>query len=533
MVKIKTTHNRILIEIVFGIITGVLLGGFLPGFSIKLSFLGDIFLNSLMMIVVPVVMFSIISGITGIGNIKSLGKLGKNTIIYYLVTTAISVTIGLVLVNIIKPGKDVSTGEKHTNIEYIISAADQHIVKLHNGSLIKDDYDNKYRLALSDQNITGVINKIANNKVYISYWLPKDETKIIYLSDDNNHKHPFKIINKKLTSAEPDVQINGKGIDISLNYQVKLTQRNNDIFATLNTVFLGNKTSGQEGLIPRNVFNAMVRMDILPLIIFSLLIGCVITIMGDKGKQLNNLFSSLNEAFMILTGWIIEIAPFGILGLIASKIGLEGGFRHFIPELIAVGKYSLTVLLGLAIHGFVVLPLILWTLGKRSPWQFFKGVATPLLNAFSSASSSATLPLTISEIENKNNISSETAGFVLPLGATINMDGTALYEAIAAMFIAQIYGIDLGFSQQLIIFLTATLAAIGAAGIPQAGLITMVIVLKAVNLPVEGIGMILTVDWLLDRFRTTVNVWGDSVGCAVVEICNLKGFQNLKKKEDV
>ena len=314
---------------------------------------------------------------------------------------------------------------------------------------------------------------------------------------------------------------------------MKLTQRNNDIFATLNTVFLGNKTSGQEGLIPRNVFNAMVRMDILPLIIFSLLIGCVITIMGDKGKQLNNLFSSLNEAFMILTGWIIEIAPFGILGLIASKIGLEGGFRHFIPELIAVGKYSLTVLLGLAIHGFVVLPLILWTLGKRSPWQFFKGVATPLLNAFSSASSSATLPLTISEIENKNNISSETAGFVLPLGATINMDGTALYEAIAAMFIAQIYGIDLGFSQQLIIFLTATLAAIGAAGIPQAGLITMVIVLKAVNLPVEGIGMILTVDWLLDRFRTTVNVWGDSVGCAVVEICNLKGFQNLKKKEDV
>ena len=140
-----------------------------------------------------------------------------------------------------------------------------------------------------------------------------------------------------------------------------------------------------------------------------------------------------------------------------------------------------------------------------------------LLNAFSTASSSATLPLTMEGVEKENKISNRTASFVLPLGATVNMDGTALYEAVAAMFIAQVYGIDLSVGQQVIIFLTATLAAIGAAGIPEAGLVTMVIVLKAVDLPIEGIGLLLAIDWLLDRFRTTVNVWGDSVGAAVID----------------
>ncbi|MCT4601800.1 MAG: dicarboxylate/amino acid:cation symporter, partial [Marinifilum sp.] len=137
--------------------------------------------------------------------------------------------------------------------------------------------------------------------------------------------------------------------------------------------------------------------------------------------------------------------------------------------------------------------------------------------AFSTASSTATLPLTLQGVQQQNKISKKTSNFVLPLGATINMDGTAIYEAVAAIFIAQLYGLDLSFAQQVVIFLTATLAAIGAAGIPEAGLVTMVIVLKAVHLPIEGIGLILSIDWLLDRFRTTVNVWGDSVGAAIIE----------------
>jgi Na+/H+-dicarboxylate symporter len=176
----------------------------------------------------------------------------------------------------------------------------------------------------------------------------------------------------------------------------------------------------------------------------------------------------------------------------------------------------LTVVLGLAVHAFVTLPLLLRTIGGVSPKRYFGAVAPALTTAFSTASSSATLPLTLDCVENKAKVPRRISSFVLPLGATINMDGTALYESVAAVFIAQVYGIDLTFSQQFIIFLTATLAAIGAAGIPSAGLITMAIVLKAVGLPLEGIGMILAVDRLLDMCRTSVNVWGDTVGCAVV-----------------
>ena len=182
----------------------------------------------------------------------------------------------------------------------------------------------------------------------------------------------------------------------------------------------------------------------------------------------------------------------------------------------ALGKYAATVVGALVFHGVVVLPLLLRVLGKRSPIAYLRRVAAALLNALSTSSSSATLPLTLRGVE-RAGVSKRTAGFVLPLGATINMDGTAMYESVAAIFIAQVYGIDLTAAEQAVIFFTATLAAIGAAGIPEAGLVTMVIVLRAVGLPLEGIALILAIDWLLDRFRTTVNVWGDCVGAAVVD----------------
>jgi Na+/H+-dicarboxylate symporter len=176
-----------------------------------------------------------------------------------------------------------------------------------------------------------------------------------------------------------------------------------------------------------------------------------------------------------------------------------------------------TVILGLGIHGLVVLPLILWVFARRRPHVYMGNVSPALLTAFSTASSSATLPLTMECVEKRAGVARRSSCFVLPLGATVNMDGTALYESVAAIFIAQAMGIDMGMGQQVLVFLTATLAAIGAAGIPEAGLVTMVIVLRAVGLPLEGIGLILAVDWLLDRFRTTVNVWGDSVGAGVIE----------------
>lgn len=212
-------------------------------------------------------------------------------------------------------------------------------------------------------------------------------------------------------------------------------------------------------------------------------------------------------------------APLGILGLVAARLGKaelasEGGFA---TEIARMTKYFFTVIIGLGIHAVFVLIPAIKIFAKRKITEYVSNISPALLTAFSTASSSATLPITLEAVEKRNNISNRTAGFVLPLGATINMDGTALYEAVAAIFIAQVYGIHLDFGAQVIIFLTATLAAIGAAGIPEAGLVTMVIVLNAVGLPTEGVAMILAVDWFLDRCRTTVNVLGDSVGAAIID----------------
>ncbi len=214
---------------------------------------------------------------------------------------------------------------------------------------------------------------------------------------------------------------------------------------------------------------------------------------------------------------VMWFAPVGVFGLVAGKLGEAGGGQAFLEEISKVGKYMLTVLLGLGIHGLVLLPLVLLLFARRNPWPYFKNMLKALATAFSTASSAATLPVTFEGVEEDNGVSAAAADLVLPLGATVNMDGTALYEAVAAIFIAQSYGIALGFQAQVMIFLTATLAAVGAASVPQAGLFTMVMVLQAVHLPLEGVGIILAVDWFLDRWRTAVNVWGDSVGCAVVE----------------
>ncbi|MCK5618517.1 MAG: dicarboxylate/amino acid:cation symporter, partial [Candidatus Krumholzibacteria bacterium] len=262
---------------------------------------------------------------------------------------------------------------------------------------------------------------------------------------------------------------------------------------------------------PANPVKAMAEMQILPLIVFSLLFGAVLTTIGNKGRPLIDLFESLNAAMMKLTDWVIRLAPYGVFALLAAVVAESG------PGIFAnLGKYMATVLLGLAIHALVTLPILLKLVGGANPKRYFEKVATALTTAFSTASSSATLPLTIDCVETKAKVAPRVSSFVLPLGATINMDGTALYEAVAAIFIAQVYGIDLSFGQQVLIFLTATLAAIGAAGIPSAGLVTMAIVLNAVGLPLEGIGMILAVDRILDMCRTSVNVWGDTVGCTVV-----------------
>ena len=529
MTNNNSSHKKILYGIVAAIVIGFLTGGFLPSIAKHFSILGEIFLNLLMMIVVPLVMLSIIVGITNLGDIRKIGGIGKRTILYYFATTGLSVLVGLVLVNIIQPGKGVNPGEKLPELSYRIDPSDVNNVIITGDKLKKTEFGDKYVLILLDQNLQGEMSYVSPGKIRVKSWESIDPENVIYLKKKNGSDFAVYLKNKIVVSAEIRPEPSGKGIEITIPISDRIIGKGDQsIGNTIKEVVSGDKAEGREGLIPRNIFNAMQRMEILPLIFFALLFGAALTVIGDKGKKTIELISSLNEAIMKIVDWIMVVAPFGIFGIISARIGIAGGFKEFLPELAAVGTYSFTVVLGLLIHGVIILPLILRFIGKRGPVKFLLGVGTPLLSAFSTASSSATLPLTLDAVEEQNGISKRTAGFVLPIGATINMDGTALYEAVAAMFIAQVYGISLGPVEQIIIFLTATLAAIGAAGIPEAGLVTMVIVLKAVNLPIEGIGLILTVDWLLDRFRTTVNVWGDSVGTGVIETLENRSVKKNK-----
>lgn len=255
----------------------------------------------------------------------------------------------------------------------------------------------------------------------------------------------------------------------------------------------------------------MVNGQMLPLIFFSILVGCALNQIGKKGEGFTKFVDGLNEVMLRITHWIMLTSPVGVFSLIAVLIA-ETGFTAFKP----LALYIFVVILGLSLHAIITLSGALFFLAKLSPISFVQKMFPAIATAFSTDSSLATLPVTIDSLEKRVGVSNKVSGFVAPLGATLNMDGTALYEAIAAIFIAQIYGIELSFLNQLIVCLTATLASIGAAGIPSAGLVTLIIVLRSVGLPIEGIGLILAVDRILDMCRTTVNVYGDSVGAAVI-----------------
>ncbi len=290
------------------------------------------------------------------------------------------------------------------------------------------------------------------------------------------------------------------------------------------TSFWGAIIAMVESLFPRNLFAAMSEGQVLPLILFSLVLGGVLTTIGAKGKVVLEVFEGLNEAVLRIVMLILYVAPIGVFGLVAGKIGTEivsNGQAHLLGEFEKLLRYMMTVVVGLVIHGGIILPLILVVLARRPILRFVTGFGQALLTAFSTASSSATLPVTLECAVDRAGISRASSYFVIPLGATVNMNGTALYEAVAVMFIAQAFGLEMTVTQQVIIFLTATLAAIGAAGIPEAGLVTMLIVFRAVNFPdpiiEQGLTFILAVDWFLDRCRTTINVWGDCVGAAVVD----------------
>jgi len=265
-------------------------------------------------------------------------------------------------------------------------------------------------------------------------------------------------------------------------------------------------------IIPDNPFRAMVEGDMLGIIFFALLAGLFTNRLPVAPRQsITGFASALFELMMHITDFVIRLAPLGVFALMAKLVG-TAGVEVFGP----LALYMVTVLISLGVHALVTLPLALWTVAGIAPWKYANALAPALLTAFSSSSSSATLPLTLDCVERRAGVPNQVSSFVLPLGATVNMDGTALYECVAAIFIAQVYGISLSLGQQVVVFATALLASIGAAGIPMAGLVMMAVVLRAVGLPMEGVGLILAVDRVLDMCRTTVNVWSDTVGAAVV-----------------
>lgn len=259
-------------------------------------------------------------------------------------------------------------------------------------------------------------------------------------------------------------------------------------------------------MIPANPIKALADGEMLQIIVFAILTGVSISLLGDKAKAAKEVFESLNEMMLKMVGMIMYIAPIGVFGLLVktfSQLGFEAMFN--------LGKYMGTVILALLLHGLLTYLGALKTIGKLSPIQFLKNFAPAMSVAFSTATSSGTLPVTTEMVEKRCGVSSEVASFTLPLGATINMDGTAIMQGVAVIFIAQVYGITLTLPQILTVIMTATLASVGTAGVPGVGLITLSMVLQSVNLPLEGIGLIMGIDRLLDMTRTAVNITGDAV----------------------
>ena len=275
-------------------------------------------------------------------------------------------------------------------------------------------------------------------------------------------------------------------------------------------------------IIPANPFASMAEGRVLPVIFFSILLGYFITRTREPYcTQIGDLFAGLFEAMLRMTRMIVWTAPIGIFGINAGIVATTG-FSAFK----SLGFYFVVVLIGLAIHAFVTLPLVLYLVTRRNPFRHYRGMPPALVTAFSTCSSIVSLPLTMKAVNESSGVSKKLSSFVLPIGATVNMDGTALYECVAVVFIAQVYSFDLSFTAQLVIVLTALLASIGAASVPMAGLVMMSIILSAVGLPLEAVGLILAVDRFLDMFRTATNVLSDSVGTVI--IAKLQGEDVLR-----
>lgn len=395
--------TKIFIGLALGIATGVIFNLFIPEGFIRDTVLvdgifylvGQVFLRSIMMLVVPLVFISLVNGSASMGDIKKLGRIGIKTLGFYLVTTAVAISIALSLGSILKPG---------TNLD--------------------------------------------------------------------------------LRSTEI--------VEVTIGESVPLV----DVILDM---------------VPQNPIESMANGSMLQIIVFAILVGVGLSALGDKTNKVVELFEQLNELMMKIVSLVMILAPYGVFGLIARTFATEG-----LEAILSLFKYIIIVLAALFIHGIVTYGGMLKAITGLSPIRFFKQFMPAFSVGFSTASSSGTLPLTMEVAEERLGISKDVASFTLPLGATINMDGTAIMQGVATMFIAQIYGIELGFSAFLTVILTATLASIGTAGVPGVGLIMLSMVIQSVGLPIEGVALIMGVDRILDMTRTAINITGDTVCTLIV-----------------
>lgn len=395
-------HTKIFIGLFLGIAVGLIFG---PKAK-SIEFIGTIFIRLITMVVVPLVFLSLTLGTASLGDIKKLGRVGLKTFLYFLLTTAIAITLGLLAANLFKPGAG--------------------------------------------------LNEEVKQELFSSYQ----------------------------QTAEA---------------QISTIEEKPSLISVL------------VNIVPNNPIKAMAEGEMLQVIFLALIFGiCLTLIAQEKSRPVLQFFEGANQAVLQVVNLVMRLAPYGVLALIASVIGQFG-----LGILLTLLKYALVTILALAFHAVVVQGFFLRTLGGMKLGKFFRQTSDAVLIAFSTSSSNATIPIALESLDNLK-VKKEYSSFVVPLGATINMDGTALYQGVAAVFIAQIYGIPLSLSAQATVVLMAVLASIGTAGVPSAGIIMLAMVLRQIGVPLEGIALIIGVDRLLDMCRTAVNMVGNMVASVII-----------------
>ncbi|XP_017569731.1 excitatory amino acid transporter 5 isoform X1 [Pygocentrus nattereri] len=461
-------RNGLLTLSVLGVGTGCVLGYMLRGLEMStqakmyFSFPGELLMRMLKMLILPLITSSLMSGLSSMES-KACCRMGVLTVTYYLWTTFIAVVVGIVLVLIIKPGYGTEMEMNRLGGGPVMTSAD----------------------ALLDL----VRNMIPSNLIEATFQQYKTDL-IPVLKTQVTTKQP------SFLYLMPDEE-NPKGRTVLL----ELTPPPDMHYKTI-------PGSSQQ-------------MNVLGIVIFSATMGLLLGKMGERGAPLVNVCQCINECVMKIINAAVWYFPFGIIFLVAGKI-LDMDDPSTLGR--KLGWYTVTVLGGLFIHGLILLPFFYFLLTRKNPFSYIRGLLQAMVIALATSSSSATLPITMKCLLENCHVDRQIARFVLPVGATINMDGTALYEAVAAIFIAQVNEYELDFGQLVTISITATAASIGAAGIPQAGLVTMVIVLTSVGLPPDDITLIVAIDWILDRFRTMINVLGDALAAGIIAHLCRKDF---------